>query len=47
MKKNQYECPYYKIFFFQLQDIIANSPSTDEDADDLGDWNNNWFANKN
>ena len=46
MNKSQYECPYYKISFFQLQDIITNS-STDEDVDDLGSWNDNWFANKN
>ena len=46
MKKCQYKSPYCKIFFMQLQDIITNS-STDEDVDDLGSWNDNWFANKN
>ncbi len=47
MKRNEYESPYCKIFFMQEQDIIADSSFSVEEADDLGGWNNNWFANKN
>lgn len=45
MKKCQYKSPYCKIFFMQERDVITLS--IDEDVDDLGSWNDNWFANKN
>ena len=43
MKK--YEMLEMKVIFFFEQDIITNS--TSESADDLGGWNNDWFANGN
>ena len=43
MKK--YETLEIKVVFFFEQDIITNSSS--ENADDLGGWNNDWFAKSN
>ena len=43
MKK--YEMLEMKVVFFFEQDIITNS--TSESADDLGSWNNDWFAQGN
>ena len=43
MKK--YEMLEMKVIFFFEQDIITNS--TSEAADDLGGWNNDWFAQGN
>ena len=40
MKK--YEMLEMKVIFFFEQDIITNS--TSENDDDLGGWNNDWFA---
>ena len=34
-----------KVVVFSLQDIITNSQS--EAADDLGEWNDEWFSNRN
>lgn len=43
MKK--YEELEIKISFYFNRDIITNSPG--EYADDLGGWNDDWFASKN
>ena len=43
MKK--YEMLELKVVFFFEQDIITNS--TSESADDLGCWDNDWFAQGN
>lgn len=48
MKERQYESPFLDIVLLQTQDIITNSPSgSNESADDLGGWNNNWFPKNN
>lgn len=36
-----YEMIDVKVIFFLVTDIITNSPN--EDADDFGDWNSDWF----
>ena len=43
MKK--YEALELEIIFFFKQDIITNSPT--ENADDLGGWDPDWFAQGN
>ena len=43
MKK--YEMLELKVIFFYEEDIITNS--TGESADDLGGWDNDWFAQGN
>lgn len=36
-----YEILDMEVIWFSVQDIITNSQN--EDADDLGGWNNDWF----
>ena len=42
---NKYEMLELKVIFFFGQDIITNS--TSESDDDLGGWDNVWFAQGN
>lgn len=45
MRENQYESPYLSIVFLQEQDVITLS--VNEGADDMGEWNGDWFPQKN
>jgi hypothetical protein len=41
MKKNEYKELVLRLLFLEEQDVIT--ASSDDSADDMGSWNDDWF----